>query len=109
MVQGEFQDILGLFSGILNFNIRQFKRIDGEWGTLNKETGEWNGMISNFQNGEADMITTTINICCKRTQAVDFLWPMSTLNLGFAIKRLYLKFKKALKTIIRKSSIFQFR
>ena len=109
MVQGEFQDILRLFSDSLNFNIRQFKRLDGAWGSLNKKTGEWNGMISNLKNGEADMITATINICCKRTQAVDFLWPMSTLDLGFAIKRLYLKFKKALKTIIRKSSIFQFR
>ena len=100
MVQGEFQDILRLFSDSLNFNIRQFKRFDGAWGSLNKETGVWNGMISNLKNGEADMITATLNICCKRTQAVDFLWPMSTLNLGFAIKRWYLKFEKAPKKLL---------
>ena len=93
LVQGEFQDILGLFSGILNFNIRQFKRIDGEWGTLNKETGKWNGMISNLKNGEADIITGTLTICCRRTEAVDFLWPLGSVSFGFAIKSNYFKLK----------------
>ena len=93
MVQGEFQDILRLFSAKLNFNIRQFKRIDGEWGTLNKETGEWNGMISNLKNGEADIITGTLTICCRRTEAVDFLWPLGSVSFGFAIKSNYFKFK----------------
>ena len=93
MVQGEFQDILRLFSGKLNFNIRQFKRIDGEWGNLNKETGEWNGMISNLKNGEADIITGTLTICCRRTEAVDFLWPLGSRSYGFAIKSNYFKFK----------------
>ena len=93
MVQGEFQDILGFFSGSLNFNIRQFKRIDGEWGTLKKETGEWNGMISNLKNGEADIMTGAMSICCKRTEAVDFFWPLASINYGFAIKSSYLKLK----------------
>ena len=93
MVQGEFQDILGLFSAILNFNIRQFKRIDGEWGTLNKETGEWNGFISNLKNGDADIITGTLTICCRRTEVVDFLWPLATISFGFAIKSSYFRLK----------------
>ena len=93
MVQGEFQDILRLFSGKLNFKIRQFKRIDGEWGTLNKETGEWNGMISNLKNGEADITTGSLAICCKRTDVVDFLWPLATISLGFAIKSRYSNLK----------------
>ena len=106
MVHGEFQDVLRLFSASLNFNIRQFKRLDGAWGSLNKKTGEWNGMISNLKNGEADMITATLNICCKRTQAVDFLWPMSRLNLGFAIKRRFLKFERALKNYYKQIFLF---
>ena len=93
MVQGEFQDILRLFSGKLNFNIRQFKRIDGEWGNLNKETGEWNGMISNLKNGEADIITGSLTICCMRTEVVDFLWPLATISFGFAIKSSYFRLK----------------
>ena len=97
MVQGECQDNLGLFSAFLNFNIRQFKRIDGEWGTLNKETGEWNGIISNLKNGEADINTGTLTICCRRTEAVDFLWPLGSKSYGFAIKSNYFK----LKTIVK--------
>ena len=93
LVQGEFQDILRLFSGKLNFKIRQFKRIDGEWGYLNKETGKWNGMISNLKNGEADMITGSLDICCKRTEVVDFLWPLATISFGFAIKSSYFRLK----------------
>ena len=93
MVQGEFQDILKLFSGKLNFNIRQFKRIDGEWGNLNKETGEWNGMISNLKNGEADIITGSLTICCMRTEVADFLRPLATISFGFAIKSSYIRLK----------------
>ena len=53
------------------------------------ETEQWNGMISNLVNGEADLITAPLTICCKRTEAVDFLWSFSTQSLGFVIKRKY--------------------
>ena len=97
LIKGQYQDFLKVFSEMLNFQVRQFRRQDGGWGSRNSDTGQWNGMVSNLKNGEADMITATINICCKRTQAVDFLWPMSTQNLGFAIKRWYFKFKTSVK------------
>ena len=87
LVQGKFQDILRIFSEILNFKIRQFKRSDGGWGTLDKETGQWSGMISNLVNNEADLITASLVLCCKRYEAVDYLWMLSTTSLGFAIKR----------------------
>ena len=51
------------------------------------ETGQWNGMISNLVNGDADFITAPLTKCCKRTDAVDFLWSFSTQSLGFVIKR----------------------
>ena len=34
------------FSEMLNFRIRQFKRFDGGWGSYDKETGQWSGMIA---------------------------------------------------------------
>ena len=89
MVQGKFQDILGIFSEILNFKIRQFKRLDGGWGSLNKETGKWNGMISNLVNNEADLITASLTMCCKRTEIVDYLWVFETASLGLVVKRKY--------------------
>ena len=89
MVQGKFQDILEIFSEILNFKIRQFKRLDGGWGTLDKETGQWNGMISNLVNSEADLITASLTACCNRNEVVDFLWVLGTQSLGLVIKRTY--------------------
>ena len=72
MIQGEYQDILKVFSRSLNFHIRQFKRIDGYWGSFIYRTNRWNGMISNIVNGEADLITTAISSCCKRSQG--YIW-----------------------------------
>ena len=51
-----------------------------------KETGNWSGMISNLVNGEADLITTSLTLCCNREKAVDFLWTLSTSTSGLAIK-----------------------
>ena len=56
MVEGVYQDMLEIFVSELNFKIRQFKRFDGAWGSFNKETGQWIGMISNIVNEEADLI-----------------------------------------------------
>ena len=89
MVQGKFQDILEIFSEILNFKIRQFKRLDGGWGSLDKETGQWNGMISNLVNNEADLSTASLTACCNRNEVVDFLWVLATQSLGLVIKRKY--------------------
>ena len=53
------------------------------------ETGQWNGMISNVVNGEADIITTALLKCCKRTEVLDFFGSFLTESLGFVIKRKY--------------------
>ena len=54
-IQGEYQDIVTIFSEKLNFKLRQFLRFDGAWGSFDKQSGKWNGMISNMVNGEADL------------------------------------------------------
>ena len=81
-----------MFSEILNFKIRQFKRFDGGWGSLNKETGKWNGMFSNLINDEADLATVPFTICCYRSEAVDFIWTLSHDYLGFSIKSIVFKY-----------------
>ena len=75
-----------LFSKMLNFRVRQFKRIDGIWGIFDKNIGQWNGMISNLIDGDADLIAASIDQCCMRTMAVDFLWAFTKDRKGFAIK-----------------------
>ena len=53
------------------------------------ETGQWNGMISNVVNREADIITAALTKCCKRTKVLDFFGSFSKESLGFVIKRKY--------------------
>ena len=50
------------------------------------ETGNWSGMISNLVNGEADVMTTSLTLCCGRTNAVDYLWSLSFSTAGLLIK-----------------------
>ena len=71
---------------MLNFQVRQFKRQDGGWGSLDSDTGQWNGMVSNLVNGEADLTSAALVICCGRTDAVDFIWTLSEGTSGFVIK-----------------------
>ena len=43
-------------------------------------------MISNLVNGEADVMTTSLTLCCGRTNAVDYLWSLSFSTAGLLIK-----------------------
>ena len=92
-IEGEYQDIITVFSEMMNFTLRQFKRFDGGWGSFDKQTGEWNGMISNLVSGEADIIITPFQICCGRSAVVDHLWTLSEESTGFGIKRKWLHVK----------------
>ena len=82
MVQGEYQDVIKYFAEMFNFQIRQFNRLDGKWGTLNKGTGLWNGMISNLINGEVDLLLASLNFCCERTTVLDYFWTLSYSTTG---------------------------
>ena len=70
---------------MLNFQLRLFIRFDGGWGKID-ENGKWNGLISNLQNGEADIGAVVVFLCCRRTEAVDFLWSTEHPIEVFAIK-----------------------
>ena len=70
---------------MLNFQIRLFKRFDGVWGQVD-EKGKWNGIVSNLQNGEADIGATLLTLCCRRTEVIDFLWSIDLPSEAFAIK-----------------------
>ena len=93
LIYGEYQEILVSFSEMLNFKVHQFRRFDNSWGSFDKDTGQWNGMISNLINGEADFLPASLAICCKRTEVVEYMWILSQVSRGFAIKSMYIKIK----------------
>ena len=84
LADGKSMDILKQLSKMLNFKFRIFKRFDGKWGSIDKN-GNWNGMISNLMSGEAD-IALALSMCCRRTEAADFLWTIEHSVEVFAIK-----------------------
>ena len=85
LADGKYMDILKQFSRMLNFKIRLFKRFDGEYGSID-ENGNWNGMLSNLMSSEADIVVTGLTLCCRRTEAADFLWTINHAKEAFAIK-----------------------
>ena len=56
-------------------------------GFANSECkGNWNGMVSNLVSGEADIIVSGLIMCCRRTEAADYLWAINHPIEVFAIK-----------------------
>ena len=85
VADGKYIDILNQLSKMLNFKFRLFKRFDENWGSID-ENGNWNGMVSNLISGEADIIVASLTMCCRRTEAADYLWAISNPIEVFAIK-----------------------
>jgi ABC-type amino acid transport substrate-binding protein len=76
----KLQDILGA-----KFNINLVK--DGKYGNCDSKEGEdchnWNGMIGEVYNGNADMALADITVAPKRVMAVDFT--QAFLNGGLVV------------------------
>ena len=95
LIKGQYQDFLKVFSEMLNFQVRQFRRQDGGWGSRNSDTGEWSGMVSNLVNDEADLISVPLSLApTGRTDAMDYIWTLSDGTLGFVIKSKILEMTK---------------
>ena len=56
---------------------------DGAYGFMNKETGEWNGLMGELLAQKADLAIADLTITYEREQAVDFSMPF--MNLGISI------------------------
>ncbi|KAK4023250.1 Glutamate receptor [Daphnia magna] len=81
--EGFVFDIIDEISKMLGFHYK-FKLVDdSNWGSLNKMTGEWNGMIRELLDGKADLAIADLSINYDRESAVDFTMPF--LNTGISI------------------------
>nr|CAD7443085.1 unnamed protein product [Timema bartmani] len=76
-------DLIHEISRILGFNYT-FKLVpDGRYGSLNRETKEWDGMMKELLDQKADIAIADLTITYDREQAVDFTMPF--MNLGISI------------------------
>ncbi|XP_065349396.1 glutamate receptor ionotropic, kainate 2 isoform X2 [Cloeon dipterum] len=81
--EGYAIDLIEEISKILGFNYT-FKLVpDGRYGSLNRETKEWDGMVRELLEQRADLAIADLTITYDREQAVDFTMPF--MNLGISI------------------------
>lgn len=73
-------DLIHELSLMLGFNYTFVLQEDGVYGSLNRETGKWNGMVNELLEWRADLAITDLTITSDRESAVDFTMPF--MNLG---------------------------
>ncbi|XP_050309100.1 glutamate receptor ionotropic, kainate 2 isoform X3 [Anthonomus grandis grandis] len=81
--EGYAVDLIHEISRTLGFNYTIKLAPDGRYGSLNRETNEWDGMIRELLDQKADLAIADLTITYDREQAVDFTMPF--MNLGISI------------------------
>ncbi|XP_011304733.1 glutamate receptor ionotropic, kainate 2 isoform X6 [Fopius arisanus] len=81
--EGYSIDLIHEISKILGFNYTFRLVPDKKYGSYNKETKEWDGMIKELLDQKADLAIADLTITYDREQAVDFTMPF--MNLGISI------------------------
>lgn len=78
--EGYNVDLIHEISRILGFNYTFNLVTDGKYGSLDRKTKEWDGMIKELLEQRADLAIADLTITYDREQAVDFTMPF--MNLG---------------------------
>ncbi|XP_076549026.1 kainate-type ionotropic glutamate receptor subunit 1D isoform X4 [Osmia lignaria lignaria] len=81
--EGYSIDLIYEISRILGFNYTFRLVPDGRYGSYNKQTKEWDGMMKELLDQKADLAIADLTITYDREQAVDFTMPF--MNLGISI------------------------
>ncbi|XP_046669488.1 glutamate receptor ionotropic, kainate 2 isoform X2 [Homalodisca vitripennis] len=81
--EGYSLDLIHEISKILGFNYTFRLVPDNRYGSLNRETKEWDGMMKELLDQRADLAIADLTITYDREQAVDFTMPF--MNLGISI------------------------
>ena len=94
--EGHNIDLIDAIAKILGFNYTIRLVEDGKYGSIDKKSGQWNGMIGELLSQKADLAIADLTITYEREQGVDFTMPF--MNLGITILILiYPTFPIALK------------
>lgn len=64
--KGMFKDIALELTKTLNWTLSLFARKDGVWGGLDREHGNYTGMIGSLYKGEADLVATSLTVTSER-------------------------------------------
>ncbi|XP_041980067.1 glutamate receptor ionotropic, kainate 2 isoform X6 [Aricia agestis] len=81
--EGYAIDLIHQISNVLGFNYTFKLAPDGRYGSYNRETREWDGMIRELLEQRADIAIADLTITYDREQVVDFTMPF--MNLGISV------------------------
>lgn len=70
--EGYAVDLIREIAKVLGFNYTIRLVPDGRYGSFNKDTGEWDGMVRELLEQRADLSAGDLTITYEREQIVDF-------------------------------------
>lgn len=79
-------DLLKRLSADIGFNYEVFEVKDRKWGSVDKDTGEWNGLVKALLNGTADVVATSLKINTERSNAIDFTVPFYQTGITILVR-----------------------
>ena len=71
--QGMVPDIFDFLASHLNFSYDLALSRDGNWGSLDLQSGGWNGIIKDLMEGVADISPTSLSVLNSRSLVIDYL------------------------------------
>ena len=71
----------------LNFTFNLELARDGNWGSQDMETGEWNGLIKDLIDDAADIAAAPLTVLKSRSLVVEFLLPVETDSNTFIVQK----------------------
>ncbi|EZA54440.1 Glutamate receptor, ionotropic kainate, partial [Ooceraea biroi] len=85
--EGYSIDLIYEISRLLGFNYTFRLVPDGRYGSYNKQTKEWDGMMKELLDQKADLAIADLTITYDREQAVDFTMPFMPLGISILYRK----------------------
>uniref|UniRef100_A0A0K8V3R8 Glutamate receptor 1 n=1 Tax=Bactrocera latifrons TaxID=174628 RepID=A0A0K8V3R8_BACLA len=80
--EGYSMDLIDAIARLLNFKYEFVLAPDGKYGSFNKLTQSWDGLVKQLLDGNADLGICDLTMTSARRQAVDFTPPFMTLGIS---------------------------
>ncbi|OTF69538.1 glutamate receptor, ionotropic kainate 2-like protein [Euroglyphus maynei] len=79
-------DLLKAIAEMLNFQYELYLVPDGKYGAENQTTGEWNGLVREIIDKNADLAVASMTINYARESVIHFTKPYMNLGIGILFK-----------------------
>ncbi|XP_028858328.1 glutamate receptor ionotropic, kainate 2-like isoform X1 [Denticeps clupeoides] len=85
--EGYCIDLLRELAAILGFRYTIHLVADGKYGVLDESNGQWNGMVRELIDHDADLAVAPLTITYAREKVIDFSKPFMTLGISILYRK----------------------